>query len=121
MRKSGIDDSKSNRCSEPFRRSLGRRRNSVTERGIDMVKRSTYRTGWLLAATICTASWVLVAQTPAQNAPAPTATAQPNQGPDQGRQGGPGGGRGRGGPDVLAGGPQLDDPAYANYDFSKKA
>ncbi len=29
-------------------------------------------------------------------------------------------GRGRGGPEVLAGGPQLNDPAYANVDFSKK-
>ena len=33
---------------------------------------------------------------------------------------GRGGGRGRGGPDYLAGGPQLDDPAYASVDFSKK-
>jgi hypothetical protein len=34
---------------------------------------------------------------------------------------GRGGGRGRGGPEILAGGPQLDDPAYANVDFAKKA
>ena len=34
--------------------------------------------------------------------------------PPQGR------GRGRGGPDVLQGGPQANDPAYANVDFSKK-
>src|SRR5207244_1021765 len=39
--------------------------------------------------------------------------------PAGGRAGG--GGRGRGGAETLAGGPQLDDPAYANYDFSKKA
>ncbi len=30
------------------------------------------------------------------------------------------GGRGRGGPDILAGGPQLEDPAYTAVDFSKK-
>ena len=30
------------------------------------------------------------------------------------------GGRGRGNADTLAGGPQLSDPAYTNYDFSKK-
>ncbi len=36
-------------------------------------------------------------------------------------QAGRGGGRGRGGPEILAGGPQLDDPAYATADFSKKA
>ena len=30
------------------------------------------------------------------------------------------GGRGRGGPEILQGGPQADDPAYSNYDFSKK-
>ena len=35
--------------------------------------------------------------------------------PPQGR------GRGRGGPEVLQGGPQANDPAYANVDFSKKA
>ena len=30
------------------------------------------------------------------------------------------GGRGRSGPETLPGGPQLNDPAYANVDFSKK-
>jgi hypothetical protein len=32
----------------------------------------------------------------------------------------PSAGRGHGGPEFLAGGPQADDPAYANVDFSKK-
>src|SRR5262245_23906420 len=34
---------------------------------------------------------------------------------------GRGGGRGRGGAEVLQGGPHANDPAYANYDFSRKA
>src|SRR5262245_42179041 len=43
--------------------------------------------------------------------PVPTGDAGPGRG----------GGRGRGGAEVLPGGPQANDPAYANYDFSKKA
>ena len=74
------------------------------------------------AAVVLAAGLAPVAQTqsPAggapSTAPAPAA-AQPAQAPD-GRAGR--GGR-RGGPDTLAGGPQLDDPAYAEVDFSKKS
>jgi len=65
---------------------------------------------------------VTIAQTPpaapqAPAAQAPPAAAQTPPDTPPGR----GGGRGRGGPEILAGGPQLDDPAYANVDFSKKA
>jgi hypothetical protein len=65
---------------------------------------------------------VTIAQTPAGAPQAPAAQAPP-QGAGQATPDAPpgrGGGRGRGGPDFLAGGPQLDDPAYANVDFSKK-
>src|SRR6476661_4550984 len=65
---------------------------------------------------------VTIAQTPAGAPQAPAAQAPP-QGAGQPPPDAPpgrGGGRGRGGPDFLAGGPQLDDPAYANVDFSKK-
>ncbi len=84
------------------------------------------RTGLLVAAIlmVLATGLVTIAQspTPAGAGQAPAAQT-PTQGgaaqtpPDaaQGR-----GGRGRGGPDYLAGGPQLDDPAYANVDFSKK-
>jgi mono/diheme cytochrome c family protein len=68
----------------------------------------------------------LLAQTPTP-APAPAAPAAgpagqgrgqvaPGQEPAAGR----GGGRGRGGPEQLLGGPQLSDPAYANYEFTKR-
>jgi len=65
---------------------------------------------------------VTIAQTPARAPQAPAAQAPPpgaGQAPPDAPPG-RGGGRGRGGPDFLAGGPQLDDPAYANVDFSKK-
>src|SRR6478672_2847370 len=69
---------------------------------------------------------VTIAQTPASPAApqAPAAQSPPQGGAPQAppdAAAGRGGGRGRGGPDVLAGGPQLDDPAYAAVDFSKKA
>jgi mono/diheme cytochrome c family protein len=64
--------------------------------------------------------WVMAAQAPAPGAggAAPAGAAQ-GRGADQAQQG-RGGGRGRGGPEILQGGPQLDDPAYANYDFTKR-
>ena len=55
-------------------------------------------------------------QAPAAQSPQPGGAPQAPPDATAGR----GGGRGRGGPEVLAGGPQLDDPAYANVDFSKK-
>src|SRR5258706_9046345 len=87
------------------------------------------RRAWLLAAAILmvlatglvtiaqtpTTPWA--PQTPAAQAPAPGGAPQTPPDAAAGR----GGGRGRGGPDFLAGGPQLDDPAYAGVDFSKKA
>jgi hypothetical protein len=64
--------------------------------------------------------WAVSAQTPpAGPATAPGAPAQ-GRGADQAAQG-RGGGRGRGGPELLPGGPDAADPAYANYDFSKRA
>ena len=72
---------------------------------------------WLIgAAMIVAGGLVPLAQGPPP-APPPPPPAQQAPNPDAvtGR-----GGRGRGGPDVLAGGPQLDDPAYAAVDFSKK-
>src|SRR5258708_1727007 len=60
----------------------------------------------------------------APQTPSPTQTTAagvPAQGTPDAQQPGRGGGRGRGGPDVLPGGPQLNDPAYATADFSKKA
>lgn len=90
------------------------------------MRQSTTRT-WFLGVAICTVfatGLVTIAQTPTppagpQQAPAaqtPAQSAAPQTPPDaaQGR------GRGRGGPEFLAGGPQLEDPAYANVDFSKK-
>ncbi|HXG57339.1 MAG TPA: hypothetical protein VNJ03_18305 [Vicinamibacterales bacterium] len=60
---------------------------------------------------------------PVAQTASPTQTAAPGV-PPQGTPGaqppGRGGGRGGGGPDVLAGGPQLDDPAYASVDFTKR-
>src|SRR5262245_42961424 len=84
------------------------------------------RTGFLVFAILMVfaTGLVTIAQTPTPAGAGQVPTAQtPAQGgaaqtpPDaaQGR-----GGRGRGGPEYLAGGPQLDDPAYANVDFSKK-
>ena len=71
---------------------------------------------WVLAGgvMILATGWALSAQAPT---PGPPAAPQGAPQAEQGR----GGGRGRGGPEVLPGGPQLDDPAYANYDFSKRA
>src|SRR6188472_3674453 len=73
---------------------------------------------WLIgAAMIVAGGLVPLAQGPPPAPPPPPPAAQQAPNPDAvtGR-----GGRGRGGPDVLAGGPQLDDPAYAAVDFSKK-
>ncbi len=73
------------------------------------------------AAVVLAAGLAPVAQTQSPSGGAPStapAAAQPGQAPDA--RGGRGGGR-RGGPDTLAGGPQADDPAYAEVDFSKKA
>ena len=74
---------------------------------------------WVLAGgiIILATGWVVSAQSPTPGqapAPAPGPAGQVEQGRG-------GGGRGRGGPEVLQGGPQLDDPAYANYDFAKRA
>ena len=84
-----------------------------------MASRELGRRRWLLVGgvTILATGWAVSAQSPAPGqAPAPA------QGPAaQVEQGRGGGGRGRGGPEVLQGGPQLDDPAYANYDFAKRA
>jgi len=84
---------------------------------------------WLLGASllmVLAIGVVTIAQapTPTAGAQAPAAQTPPQGGatqapPDAGP--GRGGGRGRGGPEFLAGGPQLDDPAYANVDFAKKA
>src|SRR3954465_10812211 len=72
---------------------------------------------WLIGAAMFVAGGLVpLAQGPPPVTPAAPAGQQaPN--PDAA---GRGGGRGRGGPDVLAGGPQLDDPAYPPADFSKK-
>ena len=59
---------------------------------------------------------VTVAQTPAGTPQAPAAQAPPQGAPPPDAPPGRGGGRGRGGPEILAGGPQLDDPAYANVE-----
>jgi mono/diheme cytochrome c family protein len=76
------------------------------------------------AVLIGATTFVLSAQVPAGNqSPAPSgagvqgAPAQPPAEP-----GAPPPGRGRrSGPEVLQGGPQANDPAYANLDFSRKA
>ena len=78
----------------------------------------------LVAALVAGAtSFVLAAQAPAPPAaPAPSPQQGPAAGPpgpNPARAGGPGRG-GRGGPETLAGGPQLDDPAYEGYDFAKR-
>jgi len=66
--------------------------------------------------------FALSAQTPA---PAPAAPDAPPAAQGRGQivpeAAGRGAGRGRGGPEVLQGGPQLADPAYADYDFTKRA
>src|SRR5436190_19619072 len=86
------------------------------------------RCAWLLAASVImvfAAGLGPVAQTPATSqttasgVPSQGTPASPQRGAEPARGGG--GGRGRGGPDVLPGGPQLDDPAYAAAGFSKKA
>src|SRR5262245_37790376 len=83
------------------------------------VKRA-HRAGivWGLSAFAVIASGLIpLAQAPSPGptqAPPPQGAAPPDAPP------GRGGGRGRGGPDTLASGPQLEDPAYANVDFSKK-
>src|SRR5206468_1678032 len=74
------------------------------------------------ALAVFVASFVTSAQTPAPGGQAQTPVAPgagagqgaPNPAAGQGARGGGGGGRG-GGAEALAGGPQLDDPAYANY------
>ena len=79
---------------------------------------------WLLAGglAVCLSTYAVSAQGPA---PAPTPAAQ-TPAADGGRgtvappEAAQGRGRGRG-PESLAGGPQASDPAYANYDFSKRA
>jgi mono/diheme cytochrome c family protein len=85
------------------------------------------RSFWMtVSAVVALAGFGLTAQTPVTNpttqAPVVQGAGQAQAPPDAaGGQAGRGGGRGRGGPENLAGGPQLDDPAYANMDFSKKA
>ena len=77
-----------------------------------------------VAAAVYLASFALSAQTPPTTAPAQTPVVQGGGAapPPEPGQTPPGrGGRGRGGPEVLQGGPDASDPAYANYDFSKKA
>src|SRR5258708_5393226 len=80
---------------------------------------------WLPAAAVITmlaAGLVPVAQAPQMPSLSQTAApGVPAPGTPDAQQPGRGGGRGRGGPDVLPGGPQLNDPAYATADFSKKA
>ena len=82
--------------------------------------------GWLLAATaVIAATGVLIGAQAPSPAAGPAAPAAPGAGrgqvpPGQDPAAGRGGGRGRGGPEVLQGGPQLSDPAYANYDFTKR-
>ena len=90
------------------------------------MKQSTTHTWFLgvavfivLATGLVTIAQTPAAQTPPQGAAAQTPPAAAGQTPPADAQG-RGGGRGRGGPDFLAGGPQADDPAYANVDFSKK-
>src|SRR5262245_55118128 len=70
-----------------------------------------------VALAIFVASFVTDAQTPAPGAPAQPQVGQ-GTAPGAPDPAGRAGGRGRGGAETLAGGPQLDDPAYANYDFS---
>jgi mono/diheme cytochrome c family protein len=84
---------------------------------------------WLLGASllmVLAIGVVTIAQapTPTAGAQAPAAQTPPQGGATQAPPDaapGRGGGRGRGGPEFLAGGPQLDDPAYATVDFAKKA
>jgi mono/diheme cytochrome c family protein/glucose/arabinose dehydrogenase len=87
---------------------------------------STWKTRhWSIVVAIVAGAtgFGLAAQAPTAPPPAtPVTTPAPGQGapdPAAGRAGG--GGRGRGGPETLPGGPQLTDPAYADYDFSKRA
>jgi len=70
----------------------------------------------IAGAISCLASFVLFAQAPAP----PTAGAGANQQAEPGAAPARGGGRGRGGAETLPGGPQANDPAYANYDFAKR-
>ena len=82
---------------------------------------------WLLAGGLaaCLSTYAVSAQgpAPAGEPQAPAAGAgrgtvpAPAADPAQGRAGG--GGRGRNA-ETLAGGPQANDPAYANYEFTKK-
>src|SRR5688572_11374740 len=68
------------------------------------------------AMAIAAATFVLSAQTPPAAGQAPVVQGAPPAEP------GRGGGRGRGVPqESLRGGPQASDPAYADYDWSKKA
>src|SRR5262245_1717064 len=75
------------------------------------------------AGAFLLAGFVLSAQGPGQTTPPQTGAGQATGGatppaepgaPQEGR------GRGRGGPERLPGGPQANDPAYANLDFSKR-
>src|SRR5690348_11701239 len=73
------------------------------------------------AAVVLAAGLSPAAQTQSPSGGAPStaqAAAQPAQAGAPDARGGRGGRRG--GPETLAGGPQLDDPAYAEVDFSKK-
>ena len=80
---------------------------------------------WLLAGglAVCLSTYVVSAQGPAPAPATQTPAAEGGRGavapPAEAAQG-RGGGRGRG-PESLAGGPQASDPAYANYDFTKRA
>ena len=82
---------------------------------------------WLVSAAsiLCATGFVMSAQTPAPTgagAPAaqPQAGAPPAAGQAPAAEAAAGRGRGRGGPEQLQGGPQLSDPAYANYEFPKR-
>src|SRR5262245_64435520 len=83
---------------------------------------------WLLGASILMVlaiGVVTIAQAPTPTAgpQAPAAQTPPQGGAPQAPPDaapGRGGGRGRGGPEFLAGGPQLGAPAYGSVDFAKK-
>ena len=87
------------------------------------MKRSTSNVGAvsLCAVAIAVGTFVLSAQTPPAGGPAPAAQTAPGAPPPEPGQPARGGGRGRGVPqENLQGGPSASDPAYANYDWSKK-
>ena len=79
---------------------------------------------WVLALSaiaVVLVGLVPRAQTPANNTTPQAQPASPGGNGTPPGDAAPGrGGRGRGGPDILAGGPQLDDPAYGAVDFAKK-